>query len=650
MSVYRFALSTLLIAFVVGCAPLDDSGSGDNFVPGDRPRQDAGTNNPTNDAGSNNPSNDAGTNNPGNDAGPVDPEESCGNGVIEGDEDCDDGNLEDGDGCSRDCVEEEEPQLDVEDQGALSVGDSQDADLVAALVHRYTVSIDALGAYAFGTRSERDTKCRLSADGDLLADDDDGGDGTNCRVETILEPGSYDFDIQLYSEFTPEGPYTAYVEVIEGTVCGDNTVQPGEFCDDGNTSDGDGCSRLCQREPLPDRHGDSADQATALRLESQSEGNIDEGDEDWFAITLPGRTVIRFFTTGEGKANCYLSDGQRNLSTDTGNNGDDGHCDTVIGVEPEGTYYLRLAPRFRPESGAYTLHVETRPGPVCGDNEIEHWEQCDDGNQVDGDGCSSICEGEDPHGNTQEAASGLTLGERIDASIDFGGDEDWFVFQTTNGGLHEMGTGMIEDNPTTDTRCYLIDADGNAVADNDDGRREAGGMGAASNCYIETELEANSSYFLRVKHYRDTGTGPYWLVARRIADAVCGNGELERGEQCDDGNDELGDGCDANCLREALPIQVGETIEGVIDPAGEEDTYGFTAPATGSYRIGTAGDNDTKCWLDDAGGNELNYNDDNQGLNCGFVHDLQEGAEYRIRVRFFSALRTGEYTLTVAPQ
>jgi TonB family protein len=35
-------------------------------------------------------------------------------------------------------------------------------------------------------------------------------------------------------------------------VCGDNTLDPGEQCDDGNTANGDGCSATCQREaPKP---------------------------------------------------------------------------------------------------------------------------------------------------------------------------------------------------------------------------------------------------------------------------------------------------------------------------------------------------------------------------------------------------------------
>ena len=39
-------------------------------------------------------------------------------------------------------------------------------------------------------------------------------------------------------------------------------------------------------------------------------------------------------------------------------------------------------------------------------------------------------------------------------------------------------------------------------------------------------------------------------LCRAARNALCGNGELEQGEQCDDGNVSDGDGCDARCFRE----------------------------------------------------------------------------------------------------
>ncbi len=59
-------------------------------------------------------------------------------------------------------------------------------------------------------------------------------------------------------------------------------------------------------------------------------------------------------------------------------------------------------------------------------------------------------------------------------------------------------------------------------------------------------------------------------------DAVCGNGTVETGEQCDDGNKQSGDGCSATCQNET-PENCGD---GTVD-AGEECDDGNTAGGDG---------------------------------------------------------------------
>jgi cysteine-rich repeat protein len=60
--------------------------------------------------------------------------------------------------------------------------------------------------------------------------------------------------------------------------------------------------------------------------------------------------------------------------------------------------------------------------------------------------------------------------------------------------------------------------------------------------------------------------------------AVCGNGAVETGEECDDGNTAPGDGCDASCDREPPP----NCGDGNVDYAdGEECDDGNTAPGDG---------------------------------------------------------------------
>jgi cysteine-rich repeat protein len=73
-----------------------------------------------------------------------------------------------------------------------------------------------------------------------------------------------------------------------------------------------------------------------------------------------------------------------------------------------------------------------------------------------------------------------------------------------------------------------------------------------------------------------SGTGPctVTLVAASTrvdaAFTVCGNGVVEPGEQCDDGNQRDGDGCDSSCR---LPL----CGNGILDPGEQCDTIGQTA-------------------------------------------------------------------------
>ena len=53
------------------------------------------------------------------------------------------------------------------------------------------------------------------------------------------------------------------------------------------------------------------------------------------------------------------------------------------------------------------------------------------------------------------------------------------------------------------------------------------------------------------------------ILSAGCGDPVCGNTEVEDGEQCDDGNQVAGDGCEVTCLE--TPVTCGN---GVID-AGE---------------------------------------------------------------------------------
>jgi cysteine-rich repeat protein len=129
---------------------------------------------------------------------------------------------------------------------------------------------------------------------------------------------------------------------------------------------------------------------------------------------------------------------------------------------------------------------------LCGDGvlDMSAGEQCDDGNTIDGDGCSATCLLEPMCGDGV-----LDEGEACDDGNNVNGD-GCSASCTIEA---YCGDGVLDIGESCD--------DGNNID----------GDGCSSECGIE----------------------PY-----------CGDGNLDPGEQCDDGNNENGDGCSALCEKE----------------------------------------------------------------------------------------------------
>jgi cysteine-rich repeat protein len=120
----------------------------------------------------------------------------------------------------------------------------------------------------------------------------------------------------------------------------------------------------------------------------------------------------------------------------------------------------------------------------CGNGQLTPPEQCDDGNQTNGDGCDQNCRA------TGCGNGVVTSGEQCDDGNRTSGDGC-----DENCSATQCGNGVV----TAGEQC-------------DDGN-QTNGDGCEANC---------------------TFPG-------------CGNGTLNDGEDCDDGNDANGDGCDVNC-------------------------------------------------------------------------------------------------------
>ena len=163
--------------------------------------------------------------------------------------------------------------------------------------------------------------------------------------------------------------------------CGDGVLQtPGEECDDGNATSGDGCSDTCAVEPgyvcpVPDAmcRAAACGDGVVAGLELCDDGNTQSDDGCSEVCTLePGHACP---TPGELCVETVCGDGvvEGSEACDDGNHYLGDGCSIFCEKEPS------CAP----------------PEPCsseCGDGIKLGAEQCDDGNLRDGDGCSSTCE------------------------------------------------------------------------------------------------------------------------------------------------------------------------------------------------------------------------------------------------------------------
>lgn len=133
--------------------------------------------------------------------------------------------------------------------------------------------------------------------------------------------------------------------------CGNGVLNPGEECDDGNNRNGDGCNRFCHLEYGYAFCGDG--KLNIALGEQCDDGNTVSGDG--CSATCK---IERGVDCGDGVLN------RETEQCDNGQNNSDapGQC------------------------------RENCLLPYCGDAIIDYNEECDDGNNLDGDGCSLTCE------------------------------------------------------------------------------------------------------------------------------------------------------------------------------------------------------------------------------------------------------------------
>ncbi len=529
----------------------------------------------------------------------------CGDGTVEGDEECDDGNTDPGDGCDETCVGEAPADVSVSLTDHLdpilagdiltypvTVGNNGPGDAANVVV---TVSLDPnttfidstipcaenqsgvatceLGAVVASQAIEFEIDVEVAGDtpshGTLGVGDCDGSEDLCAAAEvTTTSPDS-----------NPDN--NADDEPTDVVICGNGIPEVAEACDDGNDSNNDACLSDCSAascgdgqlhdgvEACDDGNGSNTDAClNDCSAASCGDGNVrdgveacDDGNDSNTDACLNDCTPA---SCGDGHLQASVEE-----CDDGGAVPGDG-CDETCGIEPTTT-------TTETTTTTTTTSTTTTTLAICGNGVVEGSEECDDANVEDDDGCDSSCRIEEP------------------ASV-----AAYVWYDVNANGVQNAG-----ELPVANVPVDLHDAAGSG------GSAVVATVATANDGWVSFSNVTPGSYYLSFSpppEYQpspqdsveddgvDSDVDPVTLTtpirrvrAGQIVDDIalglhrCGNGAVDPGEGCDDGNNDDSDGCSAGCLRESdvdLTVVVSDSPDAVL--AGNLLAYPVRVTNTGS--------------------------------------------------------------------
>ncbi|MCK6547814.1 DVUA0089 family protein, partial [Myxococcota bacterium] len=525
--------------------------------------------------------------------------ESCGDGVKQASEGCDDGNTNSNDGCSAACVVESCGDGVQQTSEACDDGNTANDDGCSS-----TCAIESCGdgvqqaneGCDDGNTSDDDgctAACVVESCGDGIIQSIEQCEGADLGGNDCLSAGGF-----VGGTLACNAACAFDTSACIGPGCGNGIVEAGEACDDGNTGDNDGCSALCAVESC----GDGITQTS----EGCDDGNGVNTDACKNDCTLPacGDTVV---STGEvcDDGNTANGDGCRSDCLGTEQCGDN-HLDVGETCDDGNT--------TSGDGCSATCVLE-----ICGDGAVTGAETCDDGNTTNGDCCSASCQVEagcEIEANdataTANAFSTTAVNDVVWGHITPANDVDYYRVTVPAGATGVLSAATIDAwdgtlcaSNNVDTYITIYDAAGTTLASNDDisfsdycSSTSATGL-AAGDYYVAV----SASPFAAITTFA-------YSVRVTLALAICGNGTIDAGEQCDDGNTTGGDGCSATCGLEVVaevepngtstiangPYTPGSApIQGSIDPATDDDWYSIEIAALTDLRLETFDGTGTGC-------------------------------------------------------
>lgn len=617
------------------------------------------------------------------DAGRVDQRVSmCGDGVVEGSEACDDGNLDPNDGCSPTCQVEMlcgNGQIDADEECDEAAADCINCSVIAVDVSRggeydgafgrgsfdrYLFRLDRDGFVALSAQ-EPSTPCtsdlsievyRIDRPGrrDLIASDTGSANVACPSLRHYFLVGTYEV---VVSEASGMGQSDySFTARYEGE-CGDDVLNVDETCDDGNLDDGDGCDGMCQIES---RCGDGLIEG----VEECDDGNLSNNDGcdrdctlERFEIERSGlarrssiadgsRDIFRFVIDGQSRVQGVASSG-------------DGMCrpglDTVLTlyrIGPSGERIqletnddapgLRFCSRLEAEvrAGTYEFEVGDLFGGDAIDDyvfEFSSYRLVEPGGQYRG---AFAARGDDQYRFTTareqrvvlktDENDGRCVGDLRMRLSRLEADEEWVPVAPIDDG-RELGCDRFDGRLEVGTYRVLIDStEAAAIEDYPfsillEGVCGDGDINIGESCDDSNQLNGDGC-----------------ASDCRIEDP-CGNGRLDEGESCDDGNVIAGDGCDTTCQVDRFDLIRGQDSVELDVPGGLVRYFDFVVDGDSDLRVDRVSDVEP-CLADASFRYTLNRVTEN---GPELIETVEEAMDCRIFDREVSA---GQYEIVAASQ
>jgi cysteine-rich repeat protein len=398
-------------------------------------------------------------------------------------------------------------------------------------------------------------------------------------------------------------------------VCGDGMVGPTEACDDGDASDGDGCSAACSIEmgyvcdgapsacangtcaaPFPVsvfpyhltgtdflQFDDSGNFGLGVGCEDAD--GVDEGPDVVFVVDLLQGDTVSIAELGGAQVVMHVFEPSTCgptaacvASTDGPESGGTSYTATS-----DGSAYLGFELEL---NGVFDIVVDVDP---CGDGATLGDQECDDGNLVAGDGCSSSCKLEPGYECAGQPSVCTVLPAAscqapiVVSSTPFQFADPSNLVAYGNEAVFGLGASCTDVSSTPGAGADLVFradlAQGETVR-----LRELGtvntvlhilspGLCAEGVACVESATSPEATGI----SYTATAAGPVYLVVEaagvpdptdtldvRIDTWICGDGVVDGTESCDDGNATSGDGCSAACDFETATAALLPTCSGTI--------------------------------------------------------------------------------------